>query len=84
MKIKKLKGSYISTNGSVILSYPLMEKVNEIIDRLNEEEPKSDKLQRLLEWVERYSVYKNKRWLCPDNIMIKDLTAKIKELMDEE
>lgn len=45
---------------------------------------KPDKLQRLLEWVERYSVYKNKRWLCPDNIMIKDLTAKIKELMDEE
>lgn len=42
------------------------------------------KLQRLLEWVERYSVYKNKRWLCPDNIMIKDLTDKIKELMDEE
>lgn len=45
---------------------------------------KPDKLKRLLEWVERYSVYRNKRWLCPDNIMIKDLTAKIKSLINED
>lgn len=49
-----------------------------------DEEPKPDKLQRLLEWVEENKYtdqYGSKRWFEVDYLSLID---KIKELMDEE